>query len=524
VNVRDSVSSRPGPVPEGGPTPAPNPWITLVIVCLAQFMIVLDVTVVNIAAPSIQHSLHFSSASLQWIITAYTLASGGFLLLGGRAGDLVGRRRVFLAGTLLFAAASLFNGLAPSAGALIVGRGLQGLGGAFASPAALAVLLASFPGARERTKALTVWSIVAVAGGAVGVLLGGVITSYLSWHLIFFINVPVGALIAAASVRFVPASAAARQRGGFDLPGAVTVTSGTMLLVYAITQAPAGGWDSPAALGLGLGGLALLAVFVVIEQRGASPLVRLSIFKIRALSVGNAALMLVGGATFALFLFISVYVQDILHYSALRAGLAFLPVFGGSVAGAVSAQQLVARIGIRAVSVIGLAIGAAGMLLLIDLPASGSYAASLLGQITLASVGVGMATMPLTQLATSGLAEELSGLASGVNNMAQNIGRSVGLAVLTSVEVSWAARSLHGTTPAAVLDAQVSGFHAAFLCGGILLLAGIPVVSVLRRRDTAAIDDRARDGKPKPPGPADAAPGVGRDRGAGVLGKAPVTD
>ncbi len=393
-------SSEPADAPVPAATAA---WAALAIVAAVQFMIVLDATVVNVAAPSIQHSLGFTASSLQWIITVYTLLTSGFQLLGGRASDLVGRRLVFLLGTAVFTAASLFNGLAPSATALIVGRGAQGLGAAFASAAGLAVLLAAFPNARDRSRALAVWTSIAIAGGAAGVLVGGVLTQWLSWPLVFYINVPVGALAILASLRWLPESRDTGTRRRFDLLGALTVTAGTLLLVYAITEAPSRGWASPEVLGTGIGGLVLLMLFVLIERRTPDPLVRLDVFRIRTLSVGNGALMLVGGATFALFLFTSLYVQDILGYAPLVAGLAFLPVFAASVLGAVFAQQLIRRIGTRAVSVAGLLIAAIGLGWLLRLPVDGSYLADLLAPLVIGSIGLGLASVPLTLLATSGL-------------------------------------------------------------------------------------------------------------------------
>ncbi|MFI5062294.1 MAG: MFS transporter, partial [Actinomycetales bacterium] len=311
-----------------------NPWLVLVIVGIAQFMVILDATIVNVALPSIQRGLHFSPSSLQWIVNAYTLAFGGFLMLGGRAADLIGRRRLFLAGIVLFSAASLMNGLAGSAGILVAGRALQGLGGALVTPAALSVLTTTFAEGRERTTALGVWSAVAVGGGAVGLLLGGVLTSLLSWQWIFFVNVPVGVLAIALALRFVPESRVENARGGVDVAGAVSVTAGLVVLVYALVNAQSAGWLSVETLGLGAIAVALLAAFVMLESRLRHPLIRLGIFRMRSITGANAAMLLVAGGMFALFFFASIYVQEVLGYSALRAGLAFLPVTAGIVAGA----------------------------------------------------------------------------------------------------------------------------------------------------------------------------------------------
>jgi EmrB/QacA subfamily drug resistance transporter len=462
-------------------------------------MITLDATVVNVAAPAIQHSLRFSAGNLQWIINAYTLFSGGFLLLGGRAGDLVGRRRVFGFGVLLFTAASLFSGLAPNGGSLIVGRGLQGLGAAFATPAALALLMTSFPGAQEKTKALAVWSSIAVSGGAVGVLLGGVLTDLLSWRWIFLINVPIGVATLLAALRYVPVFRAEKSTRSFDAAGAVTVTGGCVLLVYWIVQAPSWGWGSARSLAFAAAALVVLAAFGFIERRSSSPLVRFEIFRVRTLSVGNGALMLFGGAAFALFFFSSLYLQEVLGYSPMRAGLAFLPVFVSSVVGAFLAQQLVRRIGARAVAIAGLAVCAIGMLLLARIPVHGSYATDLVGQLILISLGMGMATVPLILMSTTGVSQDLAGLASGVNNMSQNIGRALGLAILSTIATSHAANALHGTGPGAALSAQVAGYHAGFLGSAILIVAAIALVlALLRRRDMAALEETAPAPAPAP--------------------------
>src|SRR5829696_7596550 len=336
-------------------------WLVLVIVCLAQFMVILDATVVNVALPSIQADLGFSAANLQWVINGYTLVFGGFLLLGGRAGDLFGRRRLFLAGVAIFSFASLLNGLATSDTWLVVARGLQGLGGALVSPAALSIITTTFAEGEDRTKALGVWSAIAAGGGAFGLLLGGVLTDTLSWEWVFFVNVPVGLATALLAIRYVPESRAALRTSGVDLPGAVTVTAGLIVLVYAIVKAEANGWGSAKTLGLAAIAAALLVAFVVIELRSAAPLIRLGIFRVRSLSGANAVLLLAAGGLFAFFFFASLYVQEILDFSPLEAGLAFLPVTVGIGLGAAFAQQLVKRIGVRVTTVIGMLIAAFGL-------------------------------------------------------------------------------------------------------------------------------------------------------------------
>ena len=367
-----------------------NRWLVLVIVCLAQFMVVLDATIVNVALPSIQRGLHFSATDLQWVINAYTLVFGGFLLLGGRMADLLGRKRLFVAGAALFAIASVVNGLAQSPGMLIAGRALQGLGGALISPAALSIITTTFPDSRERTRALGVWSAIAAGGGAFGLLLGGILTEALSWEWIFIVNVPVGIATLLAALRWVPESRGNLAHRSFDIAGAVSVTLGLVVLVYAIVQAQTWGWGSANTLGLAAVAVALLAAFLVIESRSKFPLMRLSIFRVRTLATADLVLLLVASGMFSMFFFASLYVQDVLGYSPLKAGLAFLPVTAGIVVGAGIAQQLIRRIGVRAVAVAGLVLATAGMLVLTGLPVNGSYVADLLSGLLPLSIGMGL--------------------------------------------------------------------------------------------------------------------------------------
>src|SRR6201992_1279539 len=297
-----------------------NPWLVLVIACLAQFMVVLDITVVKLALPSIPKGLDFSSANLQWVVNGYTLIFGGFLLLGGRAADISGRKRLFVAGVILFSAASLLNGLAQSSGMLIAGRGLQGLGGPLRSPAALAIITTTFTDASERTKALGIWSAIAASGSAVGLLLGGVLTDVASWRWVFFINVPIGLATVALAFRVIAESRVESARRSYDLAGAATVTGGLVVIVFAIVKAQSFGWGSGRTIGLFAAGLVLLGAFVAIESRSAAPLMRLSIFKVRSLAVGDAALLLVGSAMFGMFYFASLYVQEVLGYQPPEGG------------------------------------------------------------------------------------------------------------------------------------------------------------------------------------------------------------
>jgi len=501
ANGRPALTAPPGSSqspaaatpPRADKTLTSNRWLILLIACLAQFMVVLDATVVNVALPSIQRGLHFSPSSLQWVVNAYTLIFGGFLLLGGRAGDLIGRKRLFLIGTILFSGASLLNGLAQSSGMLIVGRGLQGLGGALLSPAALSIITTTFTDQRERTKALGVWSAIAAGGGAVGLVLGGALTQLASWEWIFFVNVPVGLLTVLATLRYVPESRADVKHRAFDLAGAVTVTAGLIVLVYAIVKAQAFGWGSARTIGLIAASLALLAAFLLIERRSVAPLIRLSIFRIRTLAVADGVLLLVASGMFGMFFFASLYVQEILGYSPLHAGLAFLPVTGGIAVGAGIAQPLVKRAGVRNVAVLGIVLATIGMVVLAQVPVHGTYAGDLLPGLLPLSIGMGLVFVPITLMATGGVDANDAGLASGLFNTAQQVGGSLGLAILSTLAASKTTsvlNGLHGGASAAAADAaRVSGYHIAFIAAAVLLAAGAVILAVaVRRRDLEIID------------------------------------
>src|SRR6266487_676948 len=467
-----------------------NRWLVLVIVCLAQFMVVLDVTVVNVALPSIQTALDFSPANLQWVVNGYTLLFGGFLLLGGRAADLVGRKRLFLAGIAMFSFASLVNGVAQSSGMLIAGRALQGLGAALVSPAALSILTTTFTENRERTRALSVWAAIAAGGGAAGLLLGGVLTDLVSWRWVFFVNVPVGIGAIVMALRNVPESRGELGHRTFDLAGATLVTSSLVLFVYAIVKAQDFGWGSAQTIGLVAVAAGLLAAFVAVERRSTHPLMRLSIFRVRSLAVADVSMLLVASGMFSMFYFASIYVQEVLGYSPLKAGLAFLPVTAGIVVGAGAAQQLIRRFGVRAVPIVGMGIAAAGMVVLTQLPVHGSYVADLLSGLFPVSIGMGLTFVPITLLGTSGVDAKDAGLASGLFNTAQQVGGSLGLAVLATLAASHSASVLGGaTSPAAQASAQVAGYHVAFGGAAIVLAAGgLLLLVLLRRRDVASIE------------------------------------
>jgi len=471
---------------------ATNRWLILVIACLAQFMIVLDVTIVNVALPSIQRGLHFSPSSLQWIVNAYTLIFGGFLMLGGRAADLLGRRRLFMVGVTLFATASLVNGFAQDPTMLIIGRGVQGLGGALVSPAALSIIMTTFQDHGERTKALGVWSAIAAGGSAFGLLLGGVLTTAVSWRWNFFINVPVAITTVMLALRFVPESVADLGHRRFDAAGATTITAGLLAIVFGIVKAETWGWGSEKTLGMLALGVVLLSIFVFQESRSVAPLVKLSIFRIRSIATANSAMLLIASAMFGMFYFVSLYVQDVLGYSALKAGFAFLPVSLGIIVGAGISQTVIPKFGLRNVAVVGLGIAVAGLLWLTRLPVHGHYASDLLAGLLPLSIGLGLVFVPITLLGTSGVSTDNSGLASGLFNSAQQIGGSLGLAILATLSVSHANGLIkHGSAASAAnrVAATVSGYHVAFLVAAIMIAAGAAIlVLFLRKRDIEAIE------------------------------------
>jgi EmrB/QacA subfamily drug resistance transporter len=466
---------------------ATNPWVVLVLICMAQFMVVLDATIVNVALPSIQKDLGLSEANLQWIVNAYTLVFGGFLLLGGRAGDLLGRKRLFLIGLVIFTAASLLNGLAVSSGMLIATRALQGLGAALISPAALSIISTTFSEGAERARALGVWAAIAIGGSAVGLILGGFLTQVFSWPWIFFVNVPVGIATFFLSLRLVPESRDEHAARQYDIAGAVTVTGGLMALVYAIVKAETAGWTSATTLGFFALAAILLVSFVVIELRAAAPLVRLSIFRIRSLTTANLVMFLAMSGMFAMFFFNTLYIQRVLGYGPLKAGLAFLPFTAGIMVSAGLAAQFAPRVGVRLVASIGMLLTAGGMLLLTQLPVHGSYVADVLPAIVLASLGMGAIFMPLTLVATTGLRNEDQGLASGLFNTSQQIGGALGLAILSTVAANRTAAA-GGSGPAAL----VIGFHWAFAGAAVYMLVALGVMlALLRRSDVARIEAEA---------------------------------
>jgi EmrB/QacA subfamily drug resistance transporter len=468
---------------------------------MAQFMVILDATIVNVALPSIQEDLNMSDADLQWVVNAYALTFGGFLLLGGRAGDLIGRKRVFLVGVVVFTVASLLNGLAPSSEALILFRGLQGLGAALVAPAALSIITTTFEEGAERTKAMGVWAAIAVGGGAVGLVLGGVLTTAFSWPWIFYVNVPVGIAVFIASMRIVPESKDAHAHKSYDVAGAVTVTAGLLALVYGIVKAQEKGWTSLHTGGFFALAIALLVAFVVIERRSAEPLVRLNIFRVRTVRAANVVMFLVAAGLFAMFYFNTLYLQRVLGYSALESGLAFLPFTAGIIIGAGLSQSLVPRLGAREVPLIGMPMAVVGLLLFMRLQPDGSYVADLLPGIMLASIGMGLTFVPITLIATSGIPADDAGLASGLYNTSQQIGGALGLAILATLSVEATQDTLSGLggapQPAEEAQALVDGFHVAYLGSAALVAGGFfALLFLLSRRDVVAVGEGAPTPEP----------------------------
>jgi len=453
--------------------------LALGLILLAQLLVVIDVSIVTLALPAIQRGLGFSPAGLQWVISGYALAFGGFLLLGGRLADLLGRRRILIAGAGLFTVASLACGLAGSPGMLVAARAAEGLGAAMMAPAAMSLILAIFPEGAERNRALGALGAVSGAGGAIGVLAGGMLTTWLSWAWIFFVNLPVGALIVAAARPLLPESRASQGRRRFDVAGAVTVTGGLSLLVYAVVTAASHGWASATTTGLLAGAAALIAAFVVIESRSAAPLLPLAFFRNRAVTAANLAGLLLGGLMFPMFVFLSLYMQQVLGYSAIKAGLAFLVIAGGLIASSGLAQGLVTRVGAKLVLTAGLLGLAAAQVLFARLPVAGHFTGDLLPGFVVVAAAMGLAFVGDVIASTDGVTPADAGLASGLINASQQIGGAIGLAVATSVAATRTAALLRAGHPQTT--ALAGGFHDAFILTGALALAAAAAATLIRR-------------------------------------------
>lgn len=461
---------------------------TLLLACLAQFMVVLDVSVVNVALPAIRGALRFSEQDLQWVVNAYTVTFAGFLLLGGRAADLLGRRRVFVAGISLFALASLAGGLADSKVLLIAARAAQGLGGAIVAPASLSILTTTFTEGPARNRAVGIWGAMGGAGGAAGVLLGGVLTDLLGWRWILFINVPIGVCAALLAYQFIAEGRDTSSERSFDVAGALTATLGLTLLVLGIVRTDATGWGAAQTLGLLAGGVIVLLAFIAIEARFArAPLMPLRIFASRTLTSANVVVCLLGGATFGMWFFLSLYLQQVQGYSPIQAGLAFLPMTLLIVAGSTIASRLVARIGAKPLLVFGMLVEAAGLLLLTRLTAGGSYLGEVLVPSLLVAIGIGFSFVPSTISAVAGVAHGEAGLASGLVNTSRLVGGALGLAILAAIAAARTNADLHHGMSSGHA-ALTSGFELAFIvaagfaaAGGLVALLGLPRVPARER-------------------------------------------
>jgi EmrB/QacA subfamily drug resistance transporter len=469
-----------------------NRWFALFVLCLGSLMIVLDTTIVNVALPSIRDDLGFSQTSLAWVVNGYMLTFGGFLLLGGRLGDLFGHRRLFLSGISLFTLASLACGLSTTQGMLVAARAIQGLGGAVASAVALSLMMTLFTEPAERAKAMGVFGFVAAGGGSIGVLLGGVLTDLLSWHWIFLVNLPIGAFVYVLTLRLLPAGRHATGARRLDVAGAVTVTASLLLAVYAIVNGNTAGWTSFRTLGLLAGSAALLAAFLGIEARVGSPLVPLALFRLRNVATANVVGVLWAASMFAWFFLSALYLHLVLGYTPLQVGLAFLPA--NLIMGAFSlglSAKLVLRFGIRPPIAAGLLLAAAGLALLARAPVDGSFAADVLPSMVLLGFGAGMALNPVLLAAMSDVSPQEAGLASGLVNTAFMMGGALGLAVLASVAAS-RSDTLRGAGDDRLV-ALTGGYHTAFVVGAIFALAAALLgATVLRDRQHAAADESGR--------------------------------
>ncbi len=454
--------------------------LLLAVVCVAQFMVVLDISIVNVALPDMRRDLHMSQNGLAWVLNAYTLTFAGFLLLGGRAADLWGRRRLFLIGVGLFSATSLLGGLAQSGGQLIGARALQGLGGAVLSPATLTILTTTFTDPRARARALGIWSAVAGAGGATGVLAGGVLTDLLSWRWILFINVPIGLLVLAVARLAITESRGEGERATLDWAGAVTITGGLVALVYGVISTDQHAWGSWQVVAYLAAGVALIAAFVFIESRHRHPLMPLRLFRSRALTGANLIMVMVGAVMFSVFFFLSQFLQDVQGYSPLRTGFAFLPMPLALIVGTQMSSRLIGRVSARTLLMIGPLIASVGLILLSQLHASSSYALHVGIPGSIITFGVGMSFVPLTISANSGVERRDAGLASGLINTARQIGGSLGLAVLLTI----AAAGTHASAGSAAV-AETAGFDRTFTVSAALMVVAAAVALFVLERSAA---------------------------------------
>ena len=467
-------------------------WTALILLCVAQFVVVLDASIVNVALPSIGRGLHFSEQNLPWVVNAYVIAFGGFLLLGGRAADLLGRRRVFMAGLVVVAVASLAAGFAANQGQLIAARAAQGLGAAIISPAALSIVTNMFRDGAERNKALGAWGAVAGSAGAAGVLLGGILTTGLGWEWVLWVNVPVSLVALALTPGLIPESRSESATRHFDAAGAVAITAGLSVLAYAVLDASTAGWGSTKIVTLLALSVVLIGAFIAIELRSRAPLIPFRIFRIRTLTGANVVGLLLGASLFSMFFFISLYMQQVLHYSPIHAGLSYLPLAVTIIIAAGVGGQLVTRFGFKPVLAVGMVCVSAGLLWFSGVSVGGSFLADILGPSLLAAMGLGLGFVTTTIAAVSGVRAQEQGIASGLINTSQQIGGALGLAVLSTIATTRTHDALAGGS-SSFAKALTAGFHSAFLGGALIAGLGLLATLVLiRTRDSRAHVEMAR--------------------------------
>jgi EmrB/QacA subfamily drug resistance transporter len=466
-------------------SPSINRWRAFALLAVAYFMTIIDLTIVNVSLPTIGRDLHFSQVSLQWVVTAYALTFGGFLLLGGRAADLLGRRRILMLGLGLFTAASLACALATSEAVLIATRAVQGLGAAIMLPAALSIVMNMFDEGAARNKALGIWGALGAGGATVGLIAGGLLTRYAGWQYIFYLNVPIGAAALLLAPRLVPDSRIATTRRRFDAIGAIAGTGGLVLLVYAISQAPQHGWGATRTVALLAAAAALLVAFLVIESRVASPVLPLSLFRLRTLAGANVAGLLLCGSFYSFIFVGTLYMQQVLHYSALQTGVAWLAASVTSIALAGISQLLVTRGGVKIVMAIGMTLIGGGVIWATQVPVHAHFLANLAGPFIVAGAGTAFAFIPISIAALAGVTEHQAGLASGLLNTSQQLGGALGIAIASSVAVSHTNALLHAgdAAPAAL----TGGFQQAFWVLGAIALLALPAIFALVRRDAPSI-------------------------------------
>jgi EmrB/QacA subfamily drug resistance transporter len=473
-------------------------WTALILLCFAQFIVVLDASIVNVALPSIGEALSFSESNLAWVVNAYVIAFGGFLLLGGRAADLLGRRRVFMAGLAVVGIASLAAGFAETQGQLIAARAAQGLGAAIVSPAALSIITTLFQDGSERNKALGVWGAVAGSAGAAGVLLGGILTDGLGWEWVLWVNVPVAAIALALTPGLIPESRSESETRHFDAAGAISVTAGLSLLAYAFLDASEAGWGSTKIVGLLAGAVALIGIFVAIELRSKAPLVPFRIFRLRTLTGANVVGLLLGASLFSMFYFISLYMQQVLGYSAIEAGLSYLPLAVTIIVAAGIGGQLVTRFGFKPILALGMTFVAAGLVYWSQVSVGGGFFADILGPSLLAAMGLGFGFVTSTIAAVAGVGDREQGLASGLINTSQQIGGALGLAVLSTISTS-RTEDVMATGTSTLPNALTEGFQAAFIGGAVIAVLGVvATLTLIRTRDSKAHVEMANEAEPAP--------------------------